>query len=191
MGDKRLRRARPRVRSLKGKGGNGLPTEATAAGAFLRKCKRIKGLPYLLLALAAGLILLLLPSGKSDVSAGSGTPGSEDYRRALEEEVRVLLCELDGVKDCTVVLTLSYGYEYTYATDQRVKEQPDGKETEKTIVLATDNGKETPLPLREKQPVVCGAAVVCPGADDALCARISSLLRALFALEDSCISIQG
>lgn len=168
-----------------------MPTEATGANAFLRKCKRIKGLPYLLLALAAGLILLLLPSGGSDAGAASGRPGSEDYRRALEQEVRELLCELDGVKDCSVVLTLSYGYEYTYATDQRVKEQADGKETEKTIVLATENGNEAPIPLREKQPIVCGAAVVCPGADEMLRARIASLLCALFALEDTSISIQS
>lgn len=173
------------------KGGiRSLPND-TAAGAFFRKCKRIKGLPYLLLAFAAGLILLLLPAGKSDGNAASETPGSEEYRLALEQEVRSLLCDLEGVKDCTVVLTLSYGYEYTYATDQRVKEQSDSKESEKTIVLAADNGKETPLPLREKQPIVCGAAVVCPGADDAVRARIASLLRALFALEDPFISIQS
>lgn len=170
-----------------------MPNESTAMNAFFRKCKRIKGLPYLLLALAAGLILLLLPSGKADDAVTSGTPDSTEYRLALEREVRSLLCELEGVKDCSVVLTLSYGYEYTYATDQRVKEQSDGnyKETEKTIVLATENGNQTPLPLREKQPVVCGAAVVCPGADEAIRARISSLLRALFALEEPFISIQS
>lgn len=168
-----------------------MPTDATGTNSFLRKCKRIKGLPYLLLALAAGLILLLLPSGGSDAGKTSGGPGSEDYRRALEQEVRELLCELDGVKDCSVVLTLSYGYEYTYATNQRVKEQAEGKETEKTIVLAAENGNEAPIPLREKQPIVCGAAVVCPGADEALRIRIASLLRALFALEDASISIQS
>ena len=168
-----------------------MPNETTAVSAFFRKCKRIKGLPYLLLALAAGLILLLLPSGKSDSAITNDTPGSTEYRLALEQEVRSLICDLDGVKDCTVVLTLSYGYEYTYATDQRVKEQSDGKETEKTIVLATENGNQTPLPLREKQPVVCGVAVVCPGADEAIRSRIASLLRALFALEDPYISIQS
>ena len=171
----------------------GLPNESTAVGSFFRKCKRIKGLPYLLLALAAGLILLLLPSGSRDEAAISDVPDSTAYRLALEQEVRSLLRELEGVEDCTVVLTLSYGYEYTYATDQRVKEQSDGnyKETEKTIVLAAENGNQAPLPLREKQPVVCGAAVVCPGADEAIRARISALLRALFALEDPFISIQS
>lgn len=177
-----------------GKGGIGsLPNESTAVSAFFRRCKRIKGLPYLLLALAAGLILLLLPAGKSDEPVASSTPDSTEYRLALEQEVRRLLLDLEGVEDCTVVLTLSYGYEYTYATDQRVKEQADSnyKETEKTIVLATENGNQTPLTLREKQPIVCGVAVVCPGADEAIRGRISSLLRALFALEDPFISIQS
>ena len=37
-----------------------MPVGAGSTGGFLAKCKRIKGMPYLLLALAAGLILLLL-----------------------------------------------------------------------------------------------------------------------------------
>ncbi len=135
------------------------------------------------------MILLLLPSGGGSSSAVS-SPGSEEYRLALEQEVQSLICDMSGVKNCTVVLTLSYGYEYLYATDQRVNEYSGGKETEKTIVLATESGNETPITLREKQPVVCGAAVVCPGADAAVCTRIASLLRALFSLSDENISIQ-
>ena len=169
----------------------GMPVGAGSTGGFLAKCKRIKGMPYLLLALAAGLILLLLPSGKSDPQTAESAPDAETYRLALEREIESLLRELDGVADCTVVLTLSSGYEYTYATDQKVREQSDGKETEKTVVLATQDGDEKPLPLREKQPVVCGAAVVCPGADEVLRNRIAGLLRALFSLEDPAISIQS
>ncbi len=168
-----------------------MPVESGSTGGFLAKFKRIKGMPYLLLALAAGLILLLLPSGKNKTQTAESTSDAESYRLALEQEVQSLLCELEGVKDCTVVLTLSSGYEYTYATDQKVREQSDGKETEKTIVLAEQDGEERALPLREKQPVVCGAAVVCPGADEVLRSRIAELLRALFSLENSAISIQS
>ena len=76
------------------------------------------------------------------------------------------------------------------ATDQRVNEHSGGKEIEKLIVLATENGGEAPILLREKQPVVMGVAVVCPGASTATCLSISSLLSALFGLEGSAISIQ-
>lgn len=154
----------------------------------MQKCRHIKGLPYILLALAAGVLLLLLP-GKSAESPAATPHEAEAYRRALEQEVQELLLELPEVKSCSVVLTLSYGYEYLYATDQRVSETSGGKQTEKTIVLATESGNEIPIPLREKQPVVCGAAVVCPGANEATRMRIEQLLRALFSLESTAISI--
>ena len=156
---------------------------------FFKDPKRKNLLPCLLLALAAGVILLLLPEGGT-APQNSGISPTETYREALEAEVETLLSRMEGVEDCTVVLTLSYGYEYLYATDQRVNEHASGKETEKTVVLATEDGGEEPILLREKQPVVCGAAVVCPGADTATCLRIASLLSALFGLDGDSVSIQ-
>ncbi len=146
-------------------------------------------MPCILLALAAGLVLLLLPDGGGSVQTDALSP-TREYRETLEAEVEDLISRMEGVDTCTVVLTLSYGFEYLYATDQHVNEHSGGKETGKTIVLATEDGGEVPILLREKQPVVCGAAVVCPGADTATCLRISSLLSALFGLEGNAISIQ-
>ena len=156
---------------------------------YLKNPKRKGLLPCLLLALAAGVILLLLPDGGAAVSAETATL-TQQYREAMEKEVEALISRMEGVDSCTVVLTLSYGYEYLYATDQRVNEHSGGKEIEKLIVLATENGGEAPILLREKQPVVMGVAVVCPGASTATCLSISSLLSALFGLEGSAISIQ-
>lgn len=158
--------------------------------ALLQACKRIKGLPYILLALVVGLVLLLLPAPSASKSEEQPTD-AQAYRRELEAEVEDLLKSLDGVRDCRVVLTLSYGFEYIYATDQRISETENGKQTEKTIVLATESGNQLPLPLREKQPTVCGVAVVCPNATAETRARITTLLQALFSLEGDCISIQS
>lgn len=155
----------------------------------LQKTKHIKGLPYILLALAAGIVLLILPGG-TDETENASTSSGETYRIALEREVADLICEMEGVDSCTVVLTLAYGYEYTYATDQRVNENANGKETEKLIVLAAESGGEVPILLREKMPTVSGVAVVCPGAESVTCARITELLRALFSLPYEQISIQ-
>jgi hypothetical protein len=66
----------------------------------------------------------------------------------------------------------------------------NGKDVEKNLVLATGEGGEAPILLREKQPTVSGVAVVCPDASPALCLRITSLLSALFGLESNAISIQ-
>lgn len=157
--------------------------------AFFKNPKRKHLLPCILLALGAGLLLLILPAGGGESAEAVRSP-TEEYRAALEAEVEALLGQMDGVKSCRVVLTLSYGYEYTYATDQRVNQHVSGKETEKTVVLAGENGTTSPILLREKQPVVCGAAVVCPGADNVTCLRIASLLSALFSIDSSQISIQ-
>jgi stage III sporulation protein AG len=156
---------------------------------FFKNPKRKGLLPCILLALAAGVILLLLPDGGGTPQTEAFSP-TREYREALEVEVEDLISRMEGVDSCTVVLTLSYGFEYLYATNQHVNEHSGGKETEKTIVLATEDGGEMPILLREKQPVVCGAAVVCPGADASTCLRISSLLSALFGLEGNAISIQ-
>lgn len=156
---------------------------------FLKKLKTKGSLPYILLALAAGVILMILPNGDTQ-TAETGKTATEEYRALLENELSELICGMEGVDDCSVVVTLSYGYEYLYATDQHVNETANGKETEKTVVLATESGGESPILLREKQPIVNGVAVVCPGADYTTCTRIAELLTALFGIESTQISIQ-
>ena len=155
---------------------------------FWKNPKRKSLLPCILLALAAGVLLLLLPEGSAAVTE-TASP-TELYREALEAEVEDLIGGMEGVDSCTVVLTLSYGYEYLYATDQHVVQHANGKDVEKNLVLATGEGGEAPILLREKQPTVSGVAVVCPDASPALCLRITSLLSALFGLESNAISIQ-
>ena len=180
MGGALLRRSLPRY------GMGGILISITD---FFKNPKRKHLLPCILLALAAGFLLLFFPTGETEPKSTSLSP-TEIYRAALEAEVESLLAEMDGVGDCRVVLTLSYGYEYTYATDQKVSQKGDGKETEKNLVLAGDNGNTSPILLREKQPVVSGAAVVCPGADNVTCLRIASLRSALFSIDSNQISIQ-
>ena len=101
---------------------------------FWKNPKRKSLLPCILLALAAGVLLLLLPEGSTAVT-DTASP-TELYREALEAEVEALIGEMEGVNSCTVVLTLSYGYEYLYATDQHVVQHANGKDVEKNLVLA-------------------------------------------------------
>lgn len=147
------------------------------------KLTRIKALPYLLLALVAGLILLLLPGGKTE-SSTENTPydASVAYKTGLEADLTALLSSLDGVKNCTVVVSLTTGYEYLYATDQTVRENSSGKETDKKIVLASENGGQSPLLLREKMPAVASVAVTLRGDEQAK-ADARALLLSLFGAD--------
>lgn len=145
----------------------------------LEKIKRIKALPYLLLALAAGTLLLLLPKAKTETSVCAPYDASADYKTSLEAELCTLLSALDGVKTCTVVVTLDTGYEYLYASDQSVRETSSGKETDKKIVLANDGDGQSPLLLREKMPTVAAVAVGLRGDEQAK-ADARALLASLF-----------
>lgn len=140
---------------------------------------------------------MILPSGSGDdTKQEQQVQTANEYCLSLEQKTETLLKELDGVKDCKVQITLVYGYEYVYATDQKVAEQynSDGtaaaKETEKKyVVITSDNGSKTVL-LREKMPSVMGIAVVCKNASYETQYKIISLLTALFDIPSNKISVQ-
>lgn len=152
--------------------------------AFFEKLSRLKALPCILLAVSAGLLLLLLPGKTAADPLQTAEPdASATYKAALEADLSELLCGLDGVKDCAVVITLTDGYEYLYASDQSVRENAAGKETEKKIVLASESGGQSPLLLREKMPRVGAVAVTLRGGDERTRASARSLLSALFGAD--------
>lgn len=154
---------------------------------MLEKIKKLKGLPCILIALAAGLVLLLLPKPASGEAQAEAPDPAGDYRALLERETEELLLSLDGVRECRVMITLSGGYEYLYATDQEVRETSGGKETRKTVVLATESGGEKPVTLRESPPTVKAVAVALPGADGETTKNAEALLLALFGEAAVCV----
>lgn len=163
--------------------------------AFFARLKTLggkKGVGAVALMLAAGLLFMLLPQSNGETEQVSSTPqmSSQEYCALLEEKAESLICELSGVKDCRVVITLECGYQYIYATDQHVREESSGKQTDKTVVLANGDGGETAILLRETMPAVSGIAVVCRGASYETQYRIIELLCALFDIKSNRISVQ-
>lgn len=161
----------------------------------LEKLKAIggkKGVVLFLIAFGAGLILLIMPGTKSETPVeASGAPlGSEEYCAMLEKKAETLINELPGVKDCKVFITLESGYQYIYATDQHIREESSGKQTDKTIVLANGEKGENAILLLETMPKVSGIAVVCGGASYETQYRIIELLCALFDIKSNRISVQ-
>ena len=147
----------------------------------VNKYTKTKLLPYILLAVGAGVLLLLLPkkgSGKTETKTGTDRAG--EYRAALESEIEALLGAMDGVKNCDAVVLLDGGFEYIYATDQSVKEQENGKETTKTLRLADGTDGQTAVLLREKMPKVSAVGAVLPGADEKTLREAERLLVTLF-----------
>ena len=159
----------------------------------MKKLFARKGMGAIALGLFAGILLLLLPSSngeREDFGQVTVTNGNE-YCTMLEEKAVRLIKELPEVDDCSVFITLESGYKYVYATDQRVREESDSKETEKNVVLAGNGNGESPILIQETMPKVAGVAIVCPKASYETQYRIVELISALFDVSSNRISVKS
>lgn len=166
--------------------------KAESISAVFKKIRGTKYFGMIAVGLAAGLILMIMPSDTRESADNSSETAisSEAYCKSLEEKAETLINELKGVDGCEVFITLKSGYRYIYATDQHVREQGDGKETDKTVVLADNGNGESPLLIEETMPEVAGVAVVCKGAGYETQYRIIELICALFDIESNRICVQ-
>ena len=156
----------------------------------LKKLFGKKGFGMMILGLIAGLLLLIIPADSgAEEEVSSPTSASAEYCARLEKKAEELICELPDVDECRVFITLEKGYRYVYATDQHIRESENGKETDKTIVLASDGSGEAPILIEEAMPPVAGVAVVCEGASYQSQYRIIELICALFDIKSNRISV--
>ncbi len=158
----------------------------------LKALSRKKGFSFIIIGVFAALALMLIPS-ESDEPAPTEQadyPSSAEYCALLEQKAERLICELPEVKGCAVFITLEGGYSYIYATDQHVNETENGKQTDKTVVLADTENGEAPLIISESMPKVAGVAVVCSNASYETQYRIIELMCALFDIKSNRISVQ-
>jgi stage III sporulation protein AG len=155
------------------------------------KFRKIKGLGFIIVALAAGVLLLLWPSSEKTVSSGGEFKycSSDEYRRVLESDVEGIVNSVSGVDGCTVMITLKTGYEYYYATDQQLTGTESDSDSHKEYVLANYDGNEQPVLIQERMPAVSGVAVVCPGINATSEYKIIQMLSALFNLPTNRISV--
>ncbi|MBQ7048016.1 MAG: hypothetical protein IJN86_03620 [Clostridia bacterium] len=157
----------------------------------LAKLGKIKGIGYIAIALAAGLVLLLMGGGEEEtVSTDRTALYVEEQRKSLE----ALGEEICGV-DCKAAVYISEGFGYSYAEDQNLKisYNADGTVAEKEISLTkrTVNTKDgTALTaVKESTPKIKGVAVVCDGADDSSTASLKRLITALYSLEEGAVFV--
>lgn len=105
---------------------------------------------YVLLVLAAGIVLMLLPSQREE-QAQATVP--EAAMADMEARLEQILSRIDGAGEVAVMLTEAYGEEVVYQTD--------GEDT----VLVTDSARSEQGLIRTRHPPrYRGAIVVCTGA---------------------------
>ena len=151
-----------------------------------------KGRLRLYLLLGCGLLGILLilfgSSGKKTEDATQETPYSTStdelviYQDYLEERIKTLCEAVSGVKNVTVVVTLSGTFESVYAT-----EWPDGNEE---YVILGSGSSASPIYLSRSAPEIAGIGIVCSGgSNDNVRRELISLLSATFHISSNRIYI--
>ena len=149
--------------------------------------------PYqtMLLVLAAGVLLMLLPGGDSDrqeqeVVRVTGTQELFDLDR-FEQRLAETLSEIEGAGEATVLLTMKSGSRQVLAQDL---ERDGERRSTSTVTLGRGSSGEEPVVLQTVGPQFQGALVICPGGEDPeVRLRIATAVSALTGLGSDCISI--
>lgn len=141
------------------------------------------------LVLAAGLVLLALPTGTAGEreadSENSAVQESFDLEE-FEEKLARILSQVEGAGETEVVLTLKSGSRQVLAQDV----EQDGSRTSRTTVTVGGGSEKQVVALQTVSPQFQGAVVVCPGGDDPqVRLRLSQAVSALTGLGSDRISI--
>ena len=154
-------------------------------------CQVFSVLPSLLV-LLAGLLLLLLPTGKSSGQERQTSDDTQLY--SLEETERrmaQLLGRMSGVGRVQVMLSLKTGPTLQLAQDMDL-EQEEGslRQRSQPVTVNRGSGWQEALVTRQDYPVYQGAVVVCQGAgSSAVRLAVTEAVAALTGLSTEKITV--
>jgi stage III sporulation protein AG len=122
---------------------------------------------YVLLVIAAGVVLLLLPSGGRDSPEAppAQVEGTSFDLDAFEEKLEAVLSQVEGAGKTKVVLTLDGGSRQVLARNQ--DREGDGGSSNTVVTVGKGSGAQDVVPLQTVAPQFRGALVVCPGGGNA------------------------
>ena len=138
--------------------------------------KSIKGLPFIILALAAGIVFLVLGTF-NDEKTESPIPvetESGSYAEEIETRVGELLSCIAECTGASVMVTLECGIENVWARDE------NGSGGSEYVIVK--NGGETAIPIKKITPKISGIAVVTKGASMETKLEVTQMLSALLNL---------
>ena len=123
-----------------------------------------------LLIFAAGLLLMLLPTGKRSTQAVQTAAQAAQTQELTpsQEEMEAILSRIDGVGRVDLLLTLRTSGASVYQTDTRTVTSGSGTTEEcQTVFGQTSGSGKEPVVQTTLAPQYQGALIVCDGADRA------------------------
>ena len=164
------------------------------ANAFIEKLLKTKGVGYVIIALVAGIALLVLNIGGEKPSATAEQDKNALYASEAEQALESLGRSVCGVK-CSARVRLGTGYTYSYASDQSVRTvyNADGSVAEKETTLnnraVNVSGGTALVAVKETPPSVVGVVMVCKGGTAADISALKSMISALYGLDEQAIYV--
>lgn len=127
----------------------------------------IKKYRYVLLILAAGILLMGIPE-KSDGGPVQPQQSEDAEQSGLQESLETILSQMEGAGKVRVLLTQAQGEQILYQTneDSDTGESSSQLRVETVILSGADRG-ENGLVQQINPPVYLGAVVLCQGAGNA------------------------
>lgn len=141
-----------------------------AGGKLFQKLKSIKHIEIILAIILGAVVLLIYLStfNSGSKKTSTSTTSTTEYASMLETKLENIIAKIDGVGNVSVMVTLSSGPEYVYATDEETqtnKNESNGTITSTTI--STTNPviiSNEMVVVKEIMPSVGGVVVVAGGA---------------------------
>lgn len=145
---------------------------------------------FVILVLAAGLVLMLLPE-TTETAPKEASQEESLQAESLEESLGHILSSIEGAGKVSVLLTEKQGREVLYQVDEDTVTGEKTQDIRRKTVVTTDTARqETGLIRQVNPPVLQGAVVVCQGADrpKVKLAIMEAVMRAT-GLPSNCICV--
>ena len=120
---------------------------------------------YILLAILAGILILMLPDGDAGTKEATTqeTSFAGDELGIQERRMESLLSRIKNAGHVRVMLTLRESRKRILAYDRKLNGDQNQYDT---VVVSRGAGVQQPVVLQETGPTYQGAVVVCEGGDD-------------------------
>ena len=117
---------------------------------------------FVLIILAVGLILMLIPGYQNEDTQPSIQETQQPEQVDISQELVGILSQIEGVGEVRVMVTIATGQETLYQTDTVITENESRVET---ILITDSNRGQEGLIRQVNPPEYKGAIIVCKGAD--------------------------
>ncbi len=147
---------------------------------YTEKVKKLfkgdKGTRTLVLLGLAGLVCILLSSWLPDKdnkaeaeeikeNGALSAAEADAYAASLEERLEGMLMKIDGVGNCSVMITVSGSVSYSYAKDSQQHVDAESQEISREHVILDEDAGDAALIEYAENPEVTGIIVACEGGD--------------------------